>query len=534
MKRKTQQSHPNRGNIALRLALPVLGLLMVIAAMVFAFVAQDFTGWRFYLAAGGFAMFLSIFLTWEKGNLLNYIHLGIYCVFVVASLLLIAMIASQRPKSWDLTQDKLHSLTGQTKQYLKSLPQPVKIVAFVQNSQKTQAERFLKHYSEQNPGMVITEVYDPIQDKYIAQSYDQNIYPPTYYVIREDASGAKKQKKLTLAEGSREIESQVTNAIIEVMRDQETKLYFLQGHAERPFVQPENVTADAPDESISELIRLLEERAFRCAPLNLLERGGVPEDCSVLAIAGPQTDLFEIEKDMILDYLDEGGKCVILFDPIYQPDVKTPNMHALLQNYGVETPPNSVVIDYLAAQVTHPLMPYLHEFGNHVIVEGMQPGAMYFLESRPLTKTQSPPPGLFMTDLFKTNSQTWSVDMKEIRESGEKLRQTEDNLKSQTLAMVVTKKDAGLRGDTRLVVMGDSDVFTNTAINNLSAILFLQTCNWLAEQEDLLAIPPKVLSETSLNLTQANLMILGLSLLVLVIVVLGGGLSYTVLRRRLG
>lgn len=524
--------------IAIRLTAPILGLVLIVTAMAVAFFQQDFSGWRLGLGITGIVLFFTVFFTWERGNFLNFLQLGLYSLFIAGSLVLVYMIVAKHPHQWDLTRDRVHSLTGQTRSYVRSLHQPVRIVAFVDTEQKNSTEDLLKLYRKENPAQLSYEVIDPTRDPLRARQFDENIYPGDFYVVRGDGVSEKaetKRKKVSLGRAASNAESQLTNAMIEIMRDQTMRIYFLTGHGERPLSQPDNLRPDSPNDSLSEIRRILQERAYPCEPLNVLERGTIPEDCAVLVLAGPRRDLFDIEREMIEDYLRNGGKALFLFDPLLERNARMPNLIALLSGFGVDTPPNSVVADLVSAQLPiGPLSPIVQEFGNHPITQGMPQGAFYLNETRAFTRIEPLPAGVTVTELLKTGRTAWAADVDELLARGGRLRPPDSGGTQQILAMAATRNDPGASGTTRLVVVGDSDVFTDAAINNTTALFFLQACNWLAEQKDLLSIPPKVLSETPIHLTGAQLVFVSFALGLVVLLVLFGGLGFTVLRRKLG
>ena len=300
-------------------------------------------------------------------------------------------------------------------------------------------------------------------------------------------------------------------------------------------IRATNTAAEARDESLSDLRKILEERAYPCESLNLLSRGTIPEDCAALVLAGPRRDLFDLERDMIFDYLREGGKWLVLFDPVLERNSRMPNIRSLLHDYGVETQENSIVADLVSAQLPiGPLSPIPQEFGNHAIVQGMTSGSFYFLESRAFTQTIPEPSGSTIVPLFKTGRTAWAADVDDLLSRGGRLRPPESGGSPQILGMAIAKNASGSRGNPKIVVFGDSDAFTGASISNTTALLFLQSCNWLAEQKDLLAIPPKALSETPINLSGAQLLVISFALGIVVLIVLFGGLSYTILRRKLG
>ena len=85
----------------------------------------------------------------------------------------------------------------------------------------------------------------------------------------------------------------------------------------------------------------------------------------------------------------------------------------------------------------------------------------------------------------------------------------------------------------RLVVIGDSDLATNTQLQNVpNATLLANTLNWLVERESLVGIPPKRPEHVKLSLTASQLSRLTWLVLIVLpgLVILAGVTVY--LRRR--
>jgi ABC-type uncharacterized transport system involved in gliding motility auxiliary subunit len=98
-----------------------------------------------------------------------------------------------------------------------------------------------------------------------------------------------------------------------------------------------------------------------------------------------------------------------------------------------------------------------------------------------------------------------------------------------------TKKpeDEPKKPETRVAAIGDSDFVSNAYLGvEGNRDLFMNTVNWLAQQENLIAIRPKEPSDRRMTLTENKTMaILLLSIFVIPGVVLGAGV-YSWWRRR--
>jgi ABC-type uncharacterized transport system involved in gliding motility auxiliary subunit len=91
----------------------------------------------------------------------------------------------------------------------------------------------------------------------------------------------------------------------------------------------------------------------------------------------------------------------------------------------------------------------------------------------------------------------------------------------------------GKTAESRLVVFGDSDFVSNSAIGiSGNGNLFMNAVNWLTQQENLIAIRPKDPSDQRLTMTENQQMrVLILSLLLIPGVIFGSGV-YAWWRRR--
>src|SRR6185436_17643660 len=133
-------------------------------------------------------------------------------------------------------------------------------------------------------------------------------------------------------------EQSLTNALKKVIEGQAKKIYFIQGHGEHD--------SDASDRGgYSGVIAALKSDNFEIAKLALAQEGKVPDDATVLVVAGPKTDYFAPEVDALRAFLKKGGKLLIMLDPIEKADSPPlANLIALAKDWGV-TVGNDIVVD---------------------------------------------------------------------------------------------------------------------------------------------------------------------------------------------
>jgi ABC-2 type transport system permease protein len=115
-----------------------------------------------------------------------------------------------------------------------------------------------------------------------------------------------------------DVEGQVTSAIQNVLSTDVKKIYMVTGHSEQEISDTLSSTLDKMNVDVESISLVTEEK--------------VPDDCNLLIVDGPQTDLRDSEKTLILDYLKAGGDAILMTG--YVED-ETPNLDEILDYYGI-------------------------------------------------------------------------------------------------------------------------------------------------------------------------------------------------------
>jgi len=218
-------------------------------------------------------------------------------VIVIGIVALLAFVTTRQHFRSDWTENQNYTLADQSEKILSNLDKEVKIIAFFKESDQVRAKDELDKYIYESD-FVEVEYVDPDEIPQIAKQYQVKEY--NSLVVE---SGAKKEiiKNLT--------EANLTNAIIKVTRDVEKTIYFLTGHGER------SITEDGA-ESFKQAAEAIKKENHLVKKLNLLMRinsgRGVPDSCSVLVIVNPRNNFFTSELDTIQNYINNGGKALII------------------------------------------------------------------------------------------------------------------------------------------------------------------------------------------------------------------------------
>jgi len=516
-----------------------LGTAMVFVAVAirFGFPAKD--QYAYYLAWAGLVCVLAYTLgQWREiakvfsRRQARYGTLaGVSILVVLGILFAINYIGAKQKKRWDLTSNKQFSLSDQTRNVLSKLDAPLQIIAFPMETETQRYEDRLKEY-QQASKQITTEFVDPDKKPAIARQHQVTQYNTIVFNYKG------RTERVTS-----DSEQDITNAIIKVVSGQQRKVYFTQGHGEHD-------TTSAERDGYNGVTAALGKENYTVDKLVLAQAGSVPDDASVVVVAGPRTDFFPPEVDAVKKYLAKGGKLLLELDPPDRPDSPPlSNLIALAHDWGVDVG-NDIVVDVsgmgrlIGASEAVPVA--APPYPSHAITQRFN-----LLTAYPLARSASVVSGGVnghtAQPIVETGPRSWAeTDLKGVLSSKPvEYNEGQDKKGPVTIAAAVTGTvtDSGAKpadGDkdapkpeARVVVFGDSDYASNSALGiQGNRDLFLNTIGWLSQQENLISIRPKEPDDRRITMTaaqQTNLNIL--SVLIIPACIFGAGV-YTWWRRR--
>ena len=338
-----------------------LGVALVFAAVAIRFLRPEWEEWVFRLAIAGLVFVLLYILSeWRSmarsfsGREARFGSIAVASIVVVLAILIgINFLSNRRNKRWDLTASKQFTLSDQTKKVLGSLQKPVTVRVF---SRSEDFDRFRERLDEYKyvSNQVSVEYIDVERRPALATQY--GVQQIGTVVLEYDG----RVERVT-ADG----EQDLTNGLIKVVQGTRNKVYFVQGHGEKS-------TQGSDRTGYSTITASLKSDNFEHDSLVLAQQKEVPADATVVIIAGPQTDLFPGEIDMLKAYLARGGKIFLLLDPPRKPDAPPlTNVIALLKDWAIEVGNNVVVDASGMGQMlgTGPEVPLAAKYDPHAITE---------------------------------------------------------------------------------------------------------------------------------------------------------------------
>ena len=452
-------------------------------------------------------------------------------------------VLSRQNKRWDLTAAQQYSLSEQTQRILESLESPITILVFGREEEFPRFRDRLDEYSYASPNVTV-EYVDVDRNPVRARQYEVQAYGTIVFEYEDRVERVVSNS-----------EQELTNALIKAVEGEEQTVYFVQGHGER---DPNSSERDGYG-SIREALRL---DNFGVETVVLAQTGEVPQDANALVIAGPTTDFLPGETDLLGSYLEQGGKVLLMLDPpALEGESPKENLEGLAENWGIEIGNNIVVDASGMGQLlgTDATVPIASSYPPHPITENFN-----LITAFPLARSIRPIAGGVENRtpeiLIETGANSWSeMDFSELATGEVRLNEDAGDIAgpipialsvSQTIeseragttdAENETGSDNVERNSTsdtpleaRLVLFGDSDFATNGAVGiQGNRDLILNSINWLAQQENLIAIRPREPEDRRITLTaDQQVRITWLSLLMIPGVILGTGVYSWWTRRR--
>ncbi len=490
-----------------------VGIALVLAAVGVRFWQPAWTRTYNALALSGLVLTLVYLLSqWREivrsfsGRQARYGSLAIGSIILVAAILTgINYIAKRQAQRWDLTANKVFSLSDQTRKVLQSLDAPVHVRVFARNDDFQRFRDRLTEYASASNRLTV-EYIDPDQKPTLATQYGVQSYGTVVFEYRGRTERA-------VGDGEQEL----TNALIKVVQGKQPKVYFVQGHGEK---DPMNSSDRA---GFSEAKRALESDNFVVDTLPLLQKVSVPDDATVVVVAGPKTDYLAPEVDALRAYLKRGGKLLLLLDPPEKPDSPPlTNLLALAHEWALEVGDNLIVdatgIGQLAG-IQSPVVPVALRYPSHPITENFN-----VMTAFPLARSVAPVSGgvegHYAQSFIETGEAAWAVaDVKKVLATGQIQPKPDKADKTGPISIGAAvsapatepppgdeKGESGSndsrKPETRVVAIGDSDFATNRMLGvQGNRDLFLNTVNWLAQQENLIAIRPREPDDRRITMT---------------------------------
>jgi ABC-type uncharacterized transport system involved in gliding motility auxiliary subunit len=497
----------------------VFGLLCLILGLSLVYIKQQFSYLAMTLAAiGGIVFVVQISLinrhSSSQDNSSRWVSpfsfkrwktLFMVICIVTGSMAFVGVshyLANNSNLRWDVTQDKQHTLSNNTKEYVSTLANEVQLTAFHVGMPPKYLLDLFKEYERVSKAVIKTEIIDPIEQIAYAAKFGNAINADERKVIVQSGNN-RKDVDFTQSVLS---EDKLTNAIASVSRAPRT-VYFLTGHGEYS-------SSNVEFTGLSKFKQLLSDNNITSKTLMLGISQSIPVDCDVLIIAGPKTQLSLNEETVISDYLIRGGDALFLIEhtlvttsdnPLSAEQLqKNPSLNTILNQWGLDVQ-SDIVVDLTNHIGDDVGSPATKNYQRHkALTEGLdytfyvRPRSIHVLPQRRASIKHA----VIVSTASTENS--WAETNRTLDIQFDPSTDTAGPIPF--AYVVIEEKNDGLAEDkltdTRLIVFTDADFLSNVYIEQYSnAQMGLNLVNWLAELDYKTYISTKETKVERLDLT---------------------------------
>ncbi len=434
----------------------------------------------------------------------------IFYIFFLAIIGLLAWLSLRYSYQADWSASNRNSLSNASTSLLNVIEGPVQIAAYASEDEnlRRQIQTIIKLYQRKKSNISFSFINPETEpDKTRQQGISVNGELVIEYEGRR--------------ENIKEISEQaITNALQRVVRGGDRWIVFLEGHGERrPFGQANH--------DLQGWVAQLENKGFNIQTINLINSPRLPDNTTVLVLAGAQVAMLPGETRLIENYIKQGGNVLWLADTDSHQHFETISelLDLELQD-GTIIDPNTrqlLNVDNLSIIVAN--------YFRHSITEKLQNASVFPQAlSIEMGDTRSWKAEPFLESLEGSWLETGEID--EALELNTNRDITGPLVLGVALHRPLSDLDINNADDEtkenqqqRVVVVGDGDFLSNQFLGNGGNLnLGLSILNWLSNDDTFIAIPAKIAPDLQLSLSRtAQILIAFGFLLVLPAILIGTG-----------
>ena len=392
---------------------------------------------------------------------------SISTVLLFCVLAAINRLAFRNPLHWDMTRNKVNSLTEQSRKVIEKLPDTLKATIFSRKGEVQAVKTLLNLYRYEKKNIEMKFVDVELRPELV--KHHDIVQSPT--ILLEHAGNKRYVRRMT--------ELDVTNALIGLNRKKEPLIYYTTGHGE--------VKLDSTEgEGGHTLAKLIRRASWNIRPVDLNTLGGIPDTVSALMVWGPQSGFFDREIELIDDFLKKGGRLLIALPPSFKGDPSA-KLRKLLSEWGIRIR-NNVVVDQLKhVNGSRGSVPIVHQLeSQHPVTRELEPPIFF-----PLTSSVEADKILAHSSPFPASwaDNTPGEFVKGVVTYGEGT-----DVKGPVGYVGVGQKE-GAKG--KVIAYGNASFVSNAYANfPRNFMLLLNSLSWLVEEDHLSSLSNTVVKDT--------------------------------------
>ncbi|MDH5394442.1 MAG: GldG family protein [Gammaproteobacteria bacterium] len=416
---------------------------------------------------------------------------------------ILAWLSTQYSASSDWTYGNRNSLSESSIQLLESMPGPLEARIYLPDQASVRMavnelfNRYQQHKSDFN-----FKLLNPDLDIELAKA--DNITRYGQVIIKYN----NKTEKLDSVN-----ESILGNALSRLSRAQLPHAVFIQGHGERNPLTQDNT-------GFSQLAAALTEKGIKVSTHNLLA-GSLPEDTSILVLAGPQRAFLAGEVERLQQYIKIGGNLLWLQEPDNNAKLDALSQQLKL-SFGTGTLVDADPQLRATLRIKHPATIAVLQYNLHPITEQIPYNTLFMLAGS-VDFIASDTSDWHGTTLFSSRESTWSETGTLLSKQIKFEKNKGDRLGPLPMAQALKRNSEfeQTHKSQRVVVVADSDFLANNYIGVAANLMLGENIfNWLSRDEQLLSFEIKQAPDLKLQLSDNQVALIGVTFLVLLPVAL--------------
>ena len=460
---------------------------------------------------------------------------GVYSLAI--SLVMIALViglnllVSLMPESAvkiDTTQEKLYTVSEQTKQVLSGLKKDVQLYLIVEpGKEDNYIVNLLGRYAQLSDHIRLQTINPLIHPTFSAQYTDQTVENNGVIVVSTERSTLVQKNDMfeygfdytyytnaTVFNGERKI----TGAIGYVTQETVPVVYLLSGHGE----------AELPDRLSDAIVT----ENFDLKTLDLRSASGISTDAAAVVIVSPQSDFSVEEAGALQNYLDNGGRLLLISGYTVEP---LTHLYAVLAAFGME-PVRGVVIEgdgaHSISGYAYYLLPTLQK---HAITDPLlaSEADVVVPTAMGLRETASHRSSLAVTPLLTTSNKAYSKS----DPYGTQTFDREPGDASGPFHVAIATEESFGDTDIRLVWLGSDQMILDQAddiVSGSNVDFVINALGWMCEKQDSIQVRAKSTLTNYLTVTTTlkNTMSVMITVILPAVALAAGAGIYAYRRRR--
>jgi len=444
----------------------------------------------------------------KKQTLIQQIVSGI---LFVAVLVMLGWLSVRYKAEIDWTAGKRNSISVASQKQLAAMPDAITFYAFIPSGD-AEARNGLQfdvaRYKRYKKNITLTFVDPSAQPQKVREL---NVQTPGEVVVEYQ----NRHENLHAT-----TEPIITTALQRLTFAGEQWVVFLEGHGERAIADPETQTG------YGKFAEALRSKGLKVQALNLAKTPKIPDNTSVLVLAGTMQEPLAGESQLLQEYIAKGGALLWLNDSDSKANI-APLAQALSINWQ-----KGVVIDPVAQELQLPAGFYVPDsYPPNPVTQGFDQYTLY-----PLAEAVAADKGTAwnVQPLLNTSDHSW---LETEPKMGGTVQFDGADIKGPLhvgLTQMREHKEASGSRAQRIAVVGNANFLTNTYLAQQGNQQFgINLVQWLASRDSQLNIDIPKAPDTSLNIPGWAVAAISISFVALLpLLLVGYGVMRWVVRRR--